>query len=115
MRLVSFISKQATRIATAIARSTVTRENLSVLNICGWISKSRPDDVRWDKVEHVKRILTGETYPVSPKQIAAKLIEHMLEHGRANQRWKQSGSSGETDDTTGVVKATAAGKAEQMR
>jgi Anti-sigma-28 factor, FlgM len=68
-----------------------------VLDICNWIAKSRPDDVRWDKVEHVKRILTGETYPVSPKQIAAKLIEHMLEHGRANQRWRQSESSGETE------------------
>jgi hypothetical protein len=71
--------------------------------------------VRWDKVEHVKRILTGETYPVSPKQIAAKLIEHMLEQGRANQRWKQSGSNGETEDTSGLVKATIEGKAEQTR
>jgi hypothetical protein len=85
-----------------------------VLDIGGWISKSRPDDVRWDKVEHVKQILTGETYPVSPKQIAAKLIEHMLEHGRANQRWKQTESSSETDDTAGVVKATVAGKTEQI-
>ena len=115
MRLVSFIRKRATRIATAITRSTVTRGNLSVLDICAWISKSRPDDVRWDKVEHVKRILTGETYPVSPKQIAAKLIEHMLEHGRANQRWKHSESSGETEDSSGVAKATIAGKAEQTR
>jgi hypothetical protein len=88
---------------------------MSVLDICAWISKSRPDDVRWDKVEHVKRILTGETYPVSPKQIAAKLIEHMLEHGRANQRWKHSGSSGETEDSSVVAKATIAGKAEQTR
>ena len=71
--------------------------------------------MRWDKVEHVKRILTGETYPVSPKQIAAKLIEHMLEQGRANQRWKQSGSNGETEDTSGLVKATIEGKAEQTR
>ena len=86
-----------------------------MLDICGWISKSRPDDVRWDKVEHVKRILTGETYPVSPKQIAAKLIEHMLEQGRANQRWKQSGSNGENEDTSGLVKATIEGKAEQTR
>jgi hypothetical protein len=84
-----------------------------VLDIHGWISKSRPDDVRWDKVEHVKQILTGETYPVSPKQIAVKLIEHMLEHGRANQRLKQSESSAETEDSTGVAKATIAGKAER--
>jgi hypothetical protein len=88
---------------------------LSVLDICGWISKSRPDDVRWDKVEHVKRILTGETYPVSPKQIAAKLIEHMLEHGRANQRWKHTGSSSKTEDSSDVAKATITGEAEQTR
>ena len=71
--------------------------------------------MRWDKVEHVKRILTGETYPVSPRQIAAKLIEHMLEHGRANQRWKHSGSSTETEHSSGVAKATIAAKAEQTR
>jgi hypothetical protein len=86
-----------------------------VLDICDLIAKSRPDDVRWDKVEHVKQVLTGETYPVSPMQIAAKLIEHMLEHGRANQRWKQSGSSGETEDSSGIVKATIAGQAKQTR
>jgi anti-sigma28 factor (negative regulator of flagellin synthesis) len=85
-----------------------------VLDICGWIEKSRPDDVRWDKVEHVKRILTGETYPVSPKQIAAKLIEHMLEHGHANQH-KQRESSGETEDSSGVAKATIAGQAKPAR
>ncbi len=84
-----------------------------VLDICNWIAKSRPDDVRWDKVEHVKRILTGETYPVSPKQIAAKLIEHMLEHGRANQRWKHSESCGETEDCSGVAKATIVGQTNQ--
>jgi hypothetical protein len=86
-----------------------------VLDICGWISKSRPDGVRWDKVEHVKRILTGEAYPVSPKQIAVKLIEHMLEHGRANQRWKHTASSSETVDSSGVAKATIVGEAEQKR
>jgi hypothetical protein len=86
-----------------------------VLDICGGIVKSRPDDVRWDKVEHVKRILTGETYPVSPKQIAAKLIEHMLEHGRANQHRKQSESSSETEDTSGVAQATIAGQAKPTR
>ena len=71
--------------------------------------------MRWDKVEHVKRILTGETYPVSPKQIAAKLIEHMLEHGRANQRWKHTGSSSKTEDSSDVAKATITGEAEQTR
>jgi hypothetical protein len=37
----------------------------------------------------------------------------MLEHGRANQRWKHTGSSGETEDSPAAVKATIAGKAEQ--
>jgi anti-sigma28 factor (negative regulator of flagellin synthesis) len=101
--------------ARAIARSTITRGDLSVLDICDLITKSRPDDVRWDKVEHVKRILTSETYPVSPTQIAAKLIEHMLEHGRVNQRWKHSGSSGEIEDSSGIAKATIAGQAKQTR
>ena len=86
-----------------------------MLDICAWISMSRPDDVRWDKVEHVKQILTGETYPVSPKQVAVKLIEHMLEHGRANQRWRHTGTSSETEDSSGVAKATLARKAEQTR
>jgi hypothetical protein len=86
-----------------------------VLDLRGWISKSRPDDVRWDKVEHVKQILTGETYPVSPKQIAMKLIEHMLEHGRASQRWKDSGSRGQTEDSAGDAKATIEGEAKQTK
>jgi hypothetical protein len=86
-----------------------------VLDICNLIEKSRPDDVRWDKVEHVKQILSSETYRVSPTQIAAKLIEHMLEHGRANQRWKHSGSSSEPEDSLGVAKATIAGQARQPR
>jgi hypothetical protein len=84
-----------------------------VFDICNLIAKSRPEDVRWDKVEHVKQLLTGETYPVSPTQIAAKLIEHMLEHGRANQGWKHSGSSSETEDSSGIAKATIAGQPKQ--
>jgi hypothetical protein len=70
------------------------------------------DGTRWNTSSE---ILTGEAYPVSPKQIAVKLIEHMLEHGRANQRWKHTASSSETVDSSGVAKATIVGEAEQKR
>jgi anti-sigma28 factor (negative regulator of flagellin synthesis) len=52
---------------------------MSVLDINYWTSISGPDDVRWEKVEHIKRILAGGTYPVPPEQVAAKLIEDILE------------------------------------
>jgi hypothetical protein len=65
------------------------------------------DGTRWNT--------SSETYPVSPKQIAAKLIEHMLEHGRANQHRKPSESSGETENSSGVAKATIAGQAKPTR
>jgi anti-sigma28 factor (negative regulator of flagellin synthesis) len=61
-----------------------------VLEIYRWILKSEPHDVRWEKVERVKRILTGGTYLVPPKQVAAKLIEQMLERGRGNQGRERS-------------------------
>jgi hypothetical protein len=63
-----------------------------VLDICDLISKTGPHDVRWDKVERIKQNLTGGTYPVPPRQVAAKLIKQMLELGRANRRWKRSRS-----------------------
>ena len=81
-----------------------------MLDIYNWVSKSGPDDVRWEKVEHIKRNLTGGTYPVPPQQVAAKLLEHMLERGRANHRWERSRSSGKTNDSSGVGKAALAGK-----
>jgi anti-sigma28 factor (negative regulator of flagellin synthesis) len=49
-----------------------------MLEIYRWILKSGSQDVRWEKVERIKRILTGGTYPVPPKQVAAKLIEQMF-------------------------------------
>lgn len=75
-----------------------------MLDIGVWILKSGLEDARWEKVEHVKRILTGGTYPVPPRQIAVKLIEHMLERGHA---------SGETEDSSGFAKPTIAGKAKR--
>lgn len=49
-----------------------------MLDIYRWISMSTPCDVRWEKVEQIKLIVTGETYPVPPERVAEKLIEHML-------------------------------------
>lgn len=49
-----------------------------MLDINYWTSMSGPDDVRWEKIEHIKRILADGTYPVPPEQVAAKLIEHLL-------------------------------------
>jgi anti-sigma28 factor (negative regulator of flagellin synthesis) len=58
-----------------------------VLDIRYLTSKTGPYDVRWEKVERIKRILTGGTYSVPPKQLAAKLLEGMLERDRANHLW----------------------------
>jgi hypothetical protein len=73
------------------------------------ISKTGPHDVRWEKVERIQRILTGGTYSVPPKQVAAKLLERMQESDRANHRWKRS-RSGKSNDSSGVSEATIAGK-----
>lgn len=56
------------------------------------ISKRAPNDVRWEKVQQIKPNVIGGTYPVPPEQVAAKLIEHMLDRGRARQRRKRDGS-----------------------
>jgi anti-sigma28 factor (negative regulator of flagellin synthesis) len=42
------------------------------------ISKSASDDVRWERVEHIKLKLTSGAYPVTAEEVAAKLIEYML-------------------------------------
>jgi hypothetical protein len=57
----------------------LTGRNLSVLDIYDLISKSEPDDVRWEKVEQFKLILTKGAYSVPPEQVATTLIEKMLE------------------------------------
>jgi hypothetical protein len=81
-----------------------------VADIYSLMSKRELDDVRWEKILQVKRILRGETHSAPPEQIAARLIEQMLERGRGNPRWKRSGSRGDTIDGSGVVAATIAGK-----
>jgi Anti-sigma-28 factor, FlgM len=56
------------------------------------ISKRAPNDVRWEKVQQIKPNVTGGSYPVPPEQVAAKLIEHMLERGRVKFRRKRDSS-----------------------
>jgi hypothetical protein len=83
-------------------RAPTNQEELSVLDIYYSILKSESDDVRWEKVKHIRLILANGTYPVSPEQVATKVIEQMLESGRANHHWKRSRSSGKTNDNSGV-------------
>jgi hypothetical protein len=73
------------------------------------ISKTGPHDVRWEKVERLRLLLTGGTYSVPPKQVAAKLLEQMLERYRANHR-RNRGRPGTINDSSGVSEATIAGK-----
>jgi hypothetical protein len=61
-----------------------------------WFTTSAPDDVRWEKVEDIKRILTGGTYAVPAIQVAAKLFKHMMELDRGNPCWEHSRSSSKT-------------------
>jgi hypothetical protein len=57
-----------------------------MFDIYDLISQSGLDNVRWDRVKHFKLILTNGVYPVSPDQVAARLIERMLERGRSHLR-----------------------------
>jgi hypothetical protein len=76
-----------------------------------WILNSGPDDVQWEKVERIKRILAAGTYSVPPKRVAARLLERMLESRRANHRWKR-GKSGKANGSSGVSDAALIGKSE---
>jgi hypothetical protein len=73
-----------------------------VLDICDLISKSESDDVRWEKVKQFKLVLTNGAYPGPPEQVAARLIEEMLERGRSHLRRRQSKLSSKTNDTSGI-------------
>jgi hypothetical protein len=76
-----------------------------VLHIYDLISKSEPDDVRWDKVKHFKLILTNGAYPVPPEQVAARLIDGMLERGHSHLRQRHNKLSIETDKASGIGEA----------
>jgi hypothetical protein len=93
---ISFSRKGITRVAAALTRSQLTRRNLFVVDIYCFIPKRELDDVRWEKVEQVRGLLIGETYPVPPEQIAARLIDQMLDHGLAYPRRRRSRSRGKT-------------------
>jgi hypothetical protein len=84
-----------------------------VVNIYRFISKRGPDDVRWEKVEQVTQIVTGGTFPASPEQVAARLIDQMLELGRADPSWRRSKSCGKPIDSSGVGPVPMAGKREE--
>jgi hypothetical protein len=66
MRLIWFTLKMA--IGTCYRHRAV--RTLLVLDIRYLTSKTGPYDMRWEKVERIKRILTGGTYSVPPKQLA---------------------------------------------
>jgi Anti-sigma-28 factor, FlgM len=79
-----------------------------MLDIYRWISTSTLDDVRWEKVERVKLVLTSGTYPVPPERVAEKLVEHMLKLDDANYRRKRGRAGSKTNDNSGIGDATSA-------
>jgi anti-sigma28 factor (negative regulator of flagellin synthesis) len=109
MRLLPLNKNRAIRIATAKAVNCRSRRIPLALSSYYQISKSASDDVRWEKVERLRLILTAGTYSVPPKQVAARLLERMLESDRANHRWKRS-ISGNANGSSGGSEATLADK-----
>jgi anti-sigma28 factor (negative regulator of flagellin synthesis) len=81
-----------------------------VLDINRWISMSTLDDVRWEKVERIKLVLTSGTYPVPPERVAEKLVEHMLKLDDANHRRKRGRTGSKTKDNSGIGDATSAAR-----
>lgn len=60
-------------------------------NIHAAIPTSDPDDVRWEKVDHLGLMLANGRYHVSLAQVAAKIIDEMLSSG--THHWKGGRSS----------------------
>jgi anti-sigma28 factor (negative regulator of flagellin synthesis) len=77
-------------ISTALDGQLPTMRTLSVLTSEFRISTPAPNDVRWEKVQQIKPNVSGGTYPVPPEQVATKLIEYMLDRGRAERRRKRN-------------------------
>jgi hypothetical protein len=71
-----------------------------VSNIHYAIPTSEPDDVRWEKVDHIRLMLANGTYRVSLEQVAAKVIDQMLESG--THHWKNGRSSRMTNSDSHV-------------
>ena len=72
-----------------------------MLYINRWISMSTLDDVRWEKVERVRLVVTNGTYPPPPERVAEKLIEHMLKLDDSNHK---------TNENSGIGDATSAAR-----
>jgi hypothetical protein len=53
------------------------------------IPKSEPDEVRWEKVDDVRLMLANGTHHVSLAQVAAKIIDQMLESGTHHWKWRR--------------------------
>jgi anti-sigma28 factor (negative regulator of flagellin synthesis) len=81
-----------------------------VLDINRWISMNTLDDVRWEKVEQIKLVLTSGTYPVRSERVAEKLVEHMLNLGDANHGRKRGRSGSQTRDNSGIGDAMSAAR-----
>jgi hypothetical protein len=81
-----------------------------MLDFNRWISMSTLDDVRWEKVEQIKLVVTSRTYPVPPERVAEKLIENMLRRDDASPRRKRGRSRRKTNDNAGIGDATSAAR-----
>jgi hypothetical protein len=79
-----------------------------VLDINRWISMSTLEDVRWEKVERIKLVLTSRTYPIPPERVAEKLVEHMLNLDGVTHRRKRGRSGRKTNGNSGIGDATSA-------
>jgi hypothetical protein len=62
--------------------------------------KSEQDDVRWEKVDNVRLMLASGTYHVCLAEVAAKVIDQMLESG--THHWKNGRSSRTTNSNSHV-------------
>jgi hypothetical protein len=76
-----------------------------VLDLCNFISKAGTDDVRWEKVKQFKLILTNTPYAVPPGQVAARVIDQMLERGRLHLRRRKIKLSRKTNDNSTIGEA----------
>jgi hypothetical protein len=81
------------------------RRNLSVFDIYDLISKSEPDDVRWEMVKQFKLILTNAAYAVPTERVAARLIEQMLERDRYHRRQRRSKLSSNLNNNSAIGEA----------
>jgi hypothetical protein len=81
-----------------------------VLDINRWISMNTLDDVRWEKVERIKLVLTSRADPVPPERVAEKLVEHMLTLDDANPGRKRGRSPRKTNDNSNIGDATSAAR-----